>query len=326
MINNGVESVPEMTTRSVDIIGNCASLAALLEVSAYPKPGNVHRLMDFPDTKYEHFLAGGVALGSRMRELAENGDRIGHGSRIWSELGIGENILTSVKDMMAWQSGGNVHLGIILLFSPLAAAAGSVMKEGVVGLEELRNVLDKVISGATPLDSVNIYKAIDKAMSRENLGSVNQLDVKDTSSLDRILDEGLTPRDIFMKCQERDAICNEWVTGFNVTFTEGYPFLRKRLDEGASINEATVDTFLKILAEHPDSLIQRKSGKKAAITVNQKAREIVQAGGASTEAGVKMLWSLDDELSSENGSLNPGTTADLTAASLFLLLLTGWRP
>ena len=315
-----------MTTRTGDIVGKCASLAALLEVSAYPKPGNVHRLRDFPDTKYEHFLAGSVSLGSRMREIAEKGDRIGHGSRKWSELGVGEIILASVKDMMDWQSGGNIHLGIILLLSPLAAAAGSVLKDGIVDLDDLRSSLDEVISGATPLDSVNIYRAIDEAMSMENLGAVDHLDVKDSSSLDRILDEGLTPRDIFMECQARDAICSEWVTGFNVTFTAGYPFLRKRLNEGVSINDATVDTFLKILSEHPDSLIQRKSGKKEAISVSEKAKEIIQAGGTSTEAGMKMTQRLDDELSSENGSLNPGTTADLTAASLFLLLLTGWRP
>ena len=315
-----------MTTRIGEIVGRCASLAALLEVSAYPKPGNVHRLRDFPDTKYEHFLTGSVSLGSRIREIAGKGDRIGNGSRKWSELSVGEYILDSVKDMMDWQSGGNVHLGIILLFSPLAAAAGSVMKEGVVDLEELRSALDEVISGATPLDSVNIYRAIDKAMSKENLGDVDQLDVKDTSSLNRILDEELTPLDIFNECQARDAICNEWVTGFNVTFTEGYPFLRKRLDEGASINEATVDTFLKTLSEHPDSLIQRKRGREDAIAVSEKAKEIIQAGGAATEVGMKMIQRFDDELREENGSMNPGTTADLTAASLFLLLLSGWRP
>ena len=313
-----------MMTRIGEIVGKCASLAALLEVSAYPKPGNVHRLRDFPDTKYEHFLAGSVSLGSRMRVIAEKGQRIRNGKL--PELGIGEIILSSVKDMMNWQNGGNVHLGIILLFSPLAAASGAVMREGVVDLEEQRSILNEVICGATTLDSVNIYRAIDEAMSAENLGHVDQLDVKDSSSLDRIYNEGLTPRDIFMECQARDAICNEWVTGFNVTFTEGYPFLRRRLDEGASINEAPVDTFLKILSEHPDSLIQRKSGKNAAISVSEKAKEIIQAGGAATEAGMKMIWSLDKELSSENGSLNPGTTADLTAASLFLLLLTGWRP
>jgi triphosphoribosyl-dephospho-CoA synthetase len=39
-----------------------------------------------------------------------------------------------------------------------------------------------------------------------------------------------------------------------------------------------------------------------------------------------MIYELDEELGKENGSLNPGTTADLTAASLFLILLSGWRP
>ncbi|MBT3284306.1 ATP--dephospho-CoA triphosphoribosyl transferase CitG [Candidatus Bathyarchaeota archaeon] len=315
-----------MTTRTGDIVGKCTSLAALLEVSAYPKPGNVHRLRDSPNTKYEHFLAGSVSLYPRMRELAEKSLRIRNEDREWTELGVGESILASTKDMMDWQSGGNVHLGIILLFSPLAAAAGSVMREGVVDLEELRGALNKVISGAIPIDAVNIYRAIDEAMSKENLGAVDQLDVKDTSSLDKILAEGLTPLDIFRECQARDAICKEWATGFNVTFTEGYPFLRKRLDAGASINEATVDTFLKILSEHPDSLIQRKLGKKDAIAVSVNAKEIIQAGGASTEIGMTMIWELDDELRKENGSLNPGTTADLTAASLFLILLTGWRP
>jgi triphosphoribosyl-dephospho-CoA synthase len=243
-----------------------------------------------------------------------------------SELGIGKSILTAVNDMMKWQSGGNVHLGIILLFSPLAAATGSVMDENQADLDELRKSLYTVIEGATPQDSVNIYRAIDVAMSADNLGAVDQLDVTDTSSLDIILEEELTPLDIFNECEGRDDICSEWVTGFKVTFTEGYPFLRGRLDEGAIINDATVDTFLKILSEHPDSLIQRKSGIEEASAVSEKAKIIIQTGGASTEDGLKMIYELDEELGKENGSLNPGTTADLTAASLFLILLSGWRP
>ncbi len=75
-----------MTSRRGDIVGKCASLAALLEVSAYPKPGNVHRLKDFPDTKYEHFLAGSVSLGSRMREIAEKGIALSGWIKVNSEL------------------------------------------------------------------------------------------------------------------------------------------------------------------------------------------------------------------------------------------------
>lgn len=310
-----------MNTNVGDIVSGCASLAALLEVSAYPKPGNIHRLRDFPETKYEHFLAGSVSLGPKMKELADKGQELK-----WAELGLGESILGSVMDMLSWQSGGNVHLGVILLLSPLAAAAGSVMKDGVVDIDELRGSLRDIISGSTPSDAVNIYRAIDLAMSESNLGIVDRLDVKDDSSLDTILEEGLTPRDIFNECGEKDDICSEWITGFEITFTEGYPYLRKKIDEGSSINEATVDTFLKILSEHPDSLIKRKKKVEEAVRVSEKAKRIIQAGGTSTENGMKMIRELDDELRKDDGAYNPGTSADLTAASLFLLLLTGWRP
>ena len=315
-----------MSTSTENIVGGCASLAALLEVSAYPKPGNVHRTRDFTDTKYEHFLAGSVSLNARMRDIAGKGCEINKETRDWSKLGLGEYIYASVSDMMDWQSGGNVHLGIILLFSPLAAAAGAVMKEGKVELDELRSSLKEIIHAATSQDSLNIYRAIDAAMSAENLGSVDELDVNDEESQDRIMDEVWTPLDIFDKCRERDAICSEWVTDFNITFPDGFPYLKKKLDSGASINEATLDTFLKLMSEHPDSLIQRKKGVDEAKRISERARQIIQEGGASSENGMKMILELDEELTKENGSLNPGTTADLTAASVFLLLLTGWRP
>jgi len=77
---------------------------------------------------------------------------------------------------------------------------------------------------------------------------------------------------------------------------------------------------------NPDSLIQRKAGRESAEKVSEKARRILEAGGTCTEEGNKMLWILDEELKREIGLLNPGTTADLTAASLFVLLLDGWRP
>ena len=72
-----------------DLVGRCASLAALLEVSAYPKPGNVHRTRDFPDTKYEHFLAGSVAMGPAMSGLAVRGFDAAEGRIGWEDVEVG---------------------------------------------------------------------------------------------------------------------------------------------------------------------------------------------------------------------------------------------
>lgn len=309
-----------------DLVGRCASLAALLEVSAYPKPGNVHRLRDFPGTTYEHFLAAGVSMMPWMRELANRGNVIKAGDGDWGGLGLGGSILGAVEEMLAWQSGGNVHLGVILLFSPIAAAAGAVAEGGVVEVSKLRASIKEIIGAAAPQDAVDIYKAIKMAMTRENLGDVDELDVTDPASLDYILKHGVKPLDIFETCSGRDSVCSEWVTGFNIVVSEGYRHLADQLTSGVSVNDSVVNTFLRLLSAHPDSLIQRKRGPEAARTVSGRAQGILDAGGASSDEGRSMLRMLDDELQTGMGSMNPGTTADLTAASLFVLLLTGWRP
>jgi triphosphoribosyl-dephospho-CoA synthase len=319
-----VNEVPDLN-RVGDIVGGCASLAALLEVSAYPKPGNVHRLRDFPGTRYEHFLAGCVSLAPWMGALAAEGARVREAGVDLGEVGLGAHILGAAEDMLRWQSGGNVHLGVILLFAPLAAAAGAAAVDGLAEPVELRGYLKDIIEAATPADTVNIYRAISLAMSRENLGRVEELDVADPSSLRRIEDEGVRPLDVFEASRSRDSISSEWATGFSVTFTEGYPYLEEQL-RGGDVNESTVNTFLRILSLHPDSLIRRKRGDEAAQAVSGKARRVLDNGGASSVRGMSMLRELDEELSVEKGGLNPGTSADLTAASLYVLLLAGWRP
>jgi len=308
-----------------DIVARCAVLAGLLEVSAYPKPGNVHRLRDLPGTRFEHFLAGSVALGPAMRSLAEYGFAVRQGECGWEGMDFGGRILQAVEDMMAWQHGGNVNLGIVLLFSPLAAGAGYCIREGRVDGGELRSSLRNIIDSTTPSDAVSVYRAIRLAVSERVLGHVEELDVTDDSALEQIRREETTLLEVFHKCSDRDSICGEWVTGFEVTFTVGTPYLREALRD-RDPNAAIVDTFLYLLSEHPDSLIQRKRGLEKALEVSAKARRILMAGGYSHERGKEMVVALDDELHAASGGLNPGTTADLTAASIFVALLEGWRP
>jgi len=309
-----------------DYVSRCASLAALMEVSAYPKPGNVHRTRDLPGTRFEHFLAGGVAIGLDMRELALRGRDAFSGALGWDQIRVGSSVLNAVVDSLEWQRGGNVNLGVVLLFAPIAAAAGVTLHESQsIGAMGLRENLEKVVRAAVPDDTVDIYKAINIAMSPETLGDVKELDVTDEGSRERIKDERISPIEVFEKCAERDSICREWVTAFQITFEVGYPKLKSSLDKG-TVNDAIIDTFMHILSQYPDSLITRKSGAAQAAEVSKQAKKILEAGGASTVKGKKLLWTLDEELHGAKGDLNPGTTADLTAAALFVSLLEGWRP
>ena len=306
-------------------VQRCATLAALLEASAYPKPGNVHRTRDFPDTRFEHFLAGAVAMGGAMRSLAVQGLRAEQGSINWNEIALGSYILRAVTDSALWQKGGNVNLGIILLFAPLSAAAGADLSMDNLGIYELREKTRQVIKASIAEDAVSVYKAISSAMSPETLGRSDELDVLDEESIEEIRKEGYNLYDVFARGAERDIICREYVTGYSVTFDTGYAYLRAALEEG-DMNTAIVNTFLHILSENPDTLIQRKAGVDNAQLVSNKAGEIMMNGGATTEMGLNLIRELDEELQSAEGRLNPGSTADLTAASIYLALLDGWRP
>lgn len=308
-----------------DLVAQCATLAALLEVSAYPKPGNVHRFRDIPGTRYEHFLAGSVAMWPAMRGLAMRGYDALKNSKGWSGLRMGDHILEAVKDTLDWQRGGNVNLGIILLYAPLAASAGSVLREGRIDVAELKETMTTVTRSTDPGDAVAVYEAIRLAVPRRVLGRVEDLDVLEESSLERIKKDGLTLLDIFQRCAHRDSICREWVSDFETTFTVGLPHLRETVESG-DINAAVVDTFLLLLSGKPDSLIVRKSGLEKALEVSDRAGRILAEGGSSSKRGRELLWALDRELHGAGGLLNPGTTADLTAASIFILLLEGWRP
>lgn len=310
-----------------DLVARCAAIAALLEVSAYPKPGNVHRTRDLPGTRYEHFLAGSVAMEPAMRRLGLRGYDAQRDAAAWEDIRLGIHILEAVRDMLNWQRGGNVNLGVILLLAPLAAAGGSTLHgDGCVDVDDLREALKRVIRSTTPDDAVAVYEAIRIAVPFRVLGQVEEFDVLDDSATEQILREGFTLLDIFERCAHRDSICHEWVSDFETTFTVGYPHLRSAVESLEDINSAMVDTFLLLLSKQPDSLIRRKSGLEKALEVSEKVSLILAEGGSSSKRGRELLWALDRELHKADGMLNPGTTADLTAASTFVLLLEGWRP
>jgi triphosphoribosyl-dephospho-CoA synthase len=306
-------------------VAGCAQLAALLEVSAYPKPGNVHRLHDYLTTRYEHFLAGSVAISPSMNKLARSGFDIKAEHKTWEDLGLGNCVYLAVKDSFKWQTGGNVNLGIILLFAPIAAAAGYILKDEIIRVDDLIQVAKKAIKYTTPKDAVFVYRSIRYSMTDKVLGSASDLDVSERSSTKQILRDKINLHEVFMKCAERDTICKEWISGYDITAKKGYPYLLKVIKCSNNINTATIDTFLYLLSENPDSLIMRKNDLATAKRVSDRAREILDHGGYGSKMGRNLTETFDLELQGKNGLLNPGTTADLTATSLFLLLLSGWR-
>ena len=276
-------------------VAAAAQLACLLEVSA-PKPGNVSPFAAFRDASYEDYLASAAAIGPT---LAAAGERP-----------LGATIRAAVEATARW-APSNTNLGLVLLLAPLARAALTP------GGASLRDRLAATLAATTVADARDTYAAI-RLGAPGGLGRAPDQDVAGTPTA--------TLRDVMAMAVERDAIAREYASDFRTTFELGAPALRAALADRLPWRDAVVETYLTLLAAAPDTHIARKLGLPAAVTVQQRGRSVLDAGGVRTAPGREAIAALDGELRDEANTLNPGATADLTGAAIYLVLLEGgWR-
>jgi triphosphoribosyl-dephospho-CoA synthase len=310
-----------MDVRDIAMAGQ---LASVLEVSGYPKPGNVHRTADLEEMTFEQFLASSVAIGPALMYAAERGFRAGKGEIDVSSIGVGGAIKNAIDGTMKWQRDGNTNLGTVLLLIPLAAAAGmNLAMEGKINMKNLRRNLSDVLRSATYEDAMDVYDAILIARMG-GLGKVEWLDVTDEGSKQRIKEEKISLYEIMKVSSKWDNVSKEWVTDMGVTFRFGHPFLKRTYERTKNVNTTTVQTFLGILSKYPDTFVARAHGGEVAEEVSKKAKFVIKRGGMLTAEGRRLVARFDRELRKRD--INPGTTADLTASSWMLAILDGLRP
>ena len=307
-------------------ISKCLELAILFEVSA-DKPGNVNLVVGFEGTRYEHFLASAVAAGSCFEWAVEQGVAVSSGKISVSNVGLGRIIKDCVTDINSWQRGGNTLLGTVILLSPIAVSAGMTptKEEYIFEVPKLRENLKRVVESTTPEDAVNVYEAI-KIANPSGLGKAPELDINDPNSVNRIVKENVSLFQVFKIASEYDRVCSEWVNNYPITFNVAYPYLMEQIKDDKDLNVAIIHTFLKVLAEYPDTFIARKVGIEKAREASFMAEEVLKRGGLETSEGKSRLSELDKELRKSSNLLNPGTTADIIAAALALCALSGYRP
>jgi triphosphoribosyl-dephospho-CoA synthase len=276
--------------RSAEAVAGAAQLACVLEASA-EKPGNITPRHDFADTSYEDMLRSAIALGPELGRAAERG--------------VGDTVLAAVRATRR-VAGANTNLGIALLLAPLARAAllGGTLRVRVA--EEL---------GALTLDDARAAYAAIRAAGAGGLAEPVEHDVRAAPTV--------ALRDAMVAAAERDSVAAEYAAGYAVTFELGLPALARALEDGLAPRDATVQLYLEVLAAVPDTLVARKRGRRAAERVSADAARVLAAGGIRGDAGRTALQAFDASLRRDGNALNPGTTADLVTAVLFVALLEG---
>ena len=267
-----------------------AELALLLEVAGTPKPGNVDRRRDHPDLHFDHFLAGAVGAAPGLRLAAGSGP-------------LGDAFERAVAGM-AEQRGGNTQFGALLALCPLVRAASrdDLSAEGV----------GRVVAETTVDDACAFYRTFDRVgvAVDDPPGGMADLDVRRGSdAVPAVRERDLTLADLLERSAAVDGIAREWTDGFPRTFAAAERIVA---DDGP-LSERGAREFVHLLADEVDTFVVKTSGEAAAREATDRANAVL--------AGEENAETLADEFV-ERG-VNPGTTADLVAAALFVALVRG---
>ncbi len=273
-------------------VGAAATLACLYEATAR-KPGNVHPSASFDDvTTYGAFVASAVVIGPCLALAAI--------------AGVGQTVLDAVRATRL-AARTNTNLGTILLLAPLAAVPASEPLEAGIG-----GALTRVTSNDTRL----VYEAI-RLSGAGGLGRATKADVFADARPDLTLVEAMR------MAADRDLVARQYANDFAEVFTGTAAWIEQSLSRDLPLECAIIHAHVRQLASCPDSLIQRKCGAELANEACGRAADVLNAGLPGETAYQQSLAEFDRWLRADGHRRNPGTTADLIAAGLFVLLREG---
>ena len=272
-----------MTTRP-DLIAEAFRWACLAELDA-PKPGNVHIFADGHRMTAAEFVASADAAAPH---LSASGARVG--ARI---LGAVEATFEAV--------GANTNLGIILLCAPLAAAAEN-------DISDLRASLIEVLQRLDTKDAELTYRAIVLA-APAGLGRSERHDVFGPAIVSLL--------DAMTEASGRDRVARQYATSFADIFEVGLPRLEAAVVQYADLRWAILATYLEFLSAVPDTHIARKHGAPAADRVCDAAAALQRSLHATEHPETLLPGLLTWDAALKADGINPGTSADLTVATLF---------
>jgi triphosphoribosyl-dephospho-CoA synthase len=266
--------------------GILAQTACLWEATAR-KAGNVHPTAPFTNMEYMDFALSAMVLGREM-----DFDPLP-----W----IGQHVYRAFEATHQLVNK-NTNLGMVLLLTPLVSVPRDIpWGEGLASVFEWQHVEDARYA----------FAAI-RLASPGGLGDAPEQDVREEPTV--------TLLEAMRLAADRDMVARQYANGFADVFDFGVPAFLAGLERFGCVEAAIIDSQLRWLAEYPDSLIARKRGTEVAADVQARAAEVLRLGGLATPEGRRAGVELDRHLRSDGNKLNPGTTADLITACLFVAL------
>ncbi|NQY27404.1 MAG: triphosphoribosyl-dephospho-CoA synthase [Piscirickettsiaceae bacterium] len=272
---------------TVEQIEQCVIWACEKEVSA-PKPGNVNCFSGGHNMQIEDFINSAHAIAPVLAR---------------TDLSVGQIILQSIIATRTVVNC-NTNLGIVLLFAPLCKAIQNCDE-----IDHLPIELEKVLNNLSIQDAIDCYQGI-RLAEAGGLGNSEQQDINEEPSI--------TLKEAMFLAKDYDSIAAQYINNYHDIWQTGLPNLTSAINCGESVVWASAFAYLNLLSALPDTLICRKKGLECAQEIQRKAGKIIDFSLEINQLSSFELdvISWDNELKQK--AINPGTTADLTAATLLI--------
>jgi triphosphoribosyl-dephospho-CoA synthase len=272
-----------------DVIAEAYRLACLDELRA-PKAGNVH---DFSD-------GHGMTVGDFETSAEVTKDWIAR-----TGAPVGERIRGAIAATRK-AVNTNTNLGIVLMSAPIACAAE---RDGV---GDLRAAVGRVLNALDVEDANDVFQAIVLA-EPAGLGDSAENDVRAPAEVTLLA--------AMQTAEDRDRIAWNYSHGFADVFDIGIPAFRRAMTKWNDWLWATAAVHFAVMAAFPDTHILREHGRGAAEPARVAAAAIHARLTEARDPAVLMdeILALDRRLKALGH--NPGTSADLTVATIFAVRL-----
>ncbi|MCQ0990104.1 triphosphoribosyl-dephospho-CoA synthase [Jiella marina] len=260
------------------------------------KPGNVHRFAAGHRMTIDTFLQAAEAAAPAMAERGAP---------------VGRRILRATEASFA-AVGVNANLGILLLCAPLAKAAEAIAPSRAGGevSADLQVSLKRVLAELQADDARQAFAAIALA-SPGGLGERADHDVKQPPRI------GLV--EAMALAADADLVARQYRDGFREIFEIGLPAYDSSPfpPDGDLGDGPTLAVFLAFARQFPDSHILRKFGTSRAEETRRRFAEFSNTLKTNTESPDRLRHAMTFDAALKQEGLNPGTSADLTVATVF---------
>ncbi|RUX77500.1 triphosphoribosyl-dephospho-CoA synthase [Mesorhizobium sp. M7A.F.Ca.US.001.04.1.1] len=258
--------------------------ACRMEIEAL-KPGNVHLFADGHGMSAAQFMTSAEVSSGPLTD---------------PRLPVGQRMLEAVRATRL-AVATNTNLGIILLAGPLICAAE-------MGGDRLQDNLDSLLRALSVQDTKAVFEAIVTA-APGGLGEAAN-DVRQEPKVHLL--------DAMREAADRDMIARQYSNCFGDVFGVGLAALDGALAREEDGMWPTVFVYMAFLADFPDSHVMRKHGVHVANQARQEAVAVQAALHAEGDepSRIRLLMEFDRRLKADN--INPGTSADLTVATLLV--------